>query len=214
MQFSSLSVLHKKRLKVAAGFDLEGAHPYDSRAMGNPLFETRSPGDWAKASQAIVFDEKVACFKRLYQSLADIEQESGAPESAEMTAERRVTGELDFGPSAIGSNVAALEGRASVTISLTCQRCLQPMDWQLAAELSLLLAVEGESPAVEEDVWEIETDLISPVEIVDEALVMALPFVAKHDDESCSAMPVSDDTAEADTTRPFADLRSQMKRKT
>jgi uncharacterized metal-binding protein YceD (DUF177 family) len=209
-----LSVLHKKRRKVAAGFDLEDGHPYDSRAMGNPLFDRRSPGDWASASQPIVFDEEVASFKRLYQSLTGTKDGSGAPESAEVTAKRRVTGELRFTRSAVSPDIAGLEGQASVTVALICQRCLKAMDWRLEANLALLLAPEGDIPSVEQDIWEIDTDRVAPAEIVDEALVMALPLVAKHDNELCHAESPGEDTAELDTTRPFADLRSRMEKKT
>ena len=46
-------------------FDFNILRPYDARAMGNPLMNRRSPRDWVKVSQAIVFKEPIAKFERL-----------------------------------------------------------------------------------------------------------------------------------------------------
>ena len=63
----------------------------------------------------------------------------------------------------------------------------------------------------EYEIWEVEGDTIRPIDIVEEALIMAMPLSAVHPaSEMCGPLAenVADDNRK--TVRPFADLRSQM----
>ncbi len=180
--------------------------------MGNPLMIRRAPRDWVKATQAIVFEEPLGNFDRLTAALATEDSLANAGGNADNARLPSVSGELKFSRSAASGEAAELDGHAETTVRLTCQRCLEPMDWPLRAELSLLLAPEGAvgETGDERDIWLIDEPSVSPAEIVDEALVMALPLVARHDSETCAVSTGEDIPVEAETTRPFADLKAQM----
>ena len=76
----------------------------------------------------------------------------------------------------------------------------------------LLLELEQDADGYDEyEVWELEERLLRPLDIVEELLIMALPFSAMHA-ESAACRALSGDTpdnAEKMTT-PFAALREQM----
>ncbi len=49
-----------------------------------------------------------------------------------------------------------------------------------------------------------------PLDLVDELLVMALPFAALHEEASCRRAAVETGAVTEEPLRPFADLRAQM----
>jgi uncharacterized metal-binding protein YceD (DUF177 family) len=90
------------------------------------------------------------------------------------------------------------------------------MELSLAEELKLSLAgpdsvATATSAAGGYDVWEIDDATIRPLDILEEALIMALPLSALHGrGEACNA---PDEGASADSDeaiRPFAGLRSAI----
>jgi len=60
-------------------------------------------------------------------------------------------------------------------------------------------------------VWELEDTLLRPQDLVEELLIMAVPFSAMHTESAaCRALaPVAEQAADEMTT-PFAALREQM----
>ena len=75
----------------------------------------------------------------------------------------------------------------------------------------LLLALDETVEGFEDhEVWELEESKLRPLDVVEEMLIMALPFSAMHIDlPSCKALSVEADDQE-DRTKPFAALRAQM----
>ena len=76
----------------------------------------------------------------------------------------------------------------------------------------LLLGLEQDADGFDElEVWELNETLLQPQDIVEELLIMALPFSAMHvDSTSCKALsPQAEESAEEMRT-PFAALRDQM----
>ena len=60
------------------------------------------------------------------------------------------------------------------------------------------------------EVWELEDDTVRPADIVEEALIMAMPFSARHDTaEACREFATAASDA-SQTTRPFAALKAQL----
>ncbi len=179
--------------------------------MGDPLRQRRSPSDWAASGQVIEINEKLHNFKRL---AGTVEADLRALDPDRLPAGWRdvpVTGRLSFGFADAQQAVPMLEGHVAVTVDAVCQRCLEPFRQRLDAELGVVL-VADESLAGDAgfEVWELEGDSLQPLEVVDEALLMALPLVARHaDDGVCRDAAVSGDMA-AETVRPFANLKSQM----
>jgi len=105
---------------------------------------------------------------------------------------------------------------ASTVVSLTCQRCLQPMDETLQIDRRLRF-VRGEDEAArldemsEDDVLELpqRLDLLG---LVEDELILALPLVPRH--ERCPVpLPLrDDDVAEEPAPRPFAALEALRRR--
>jgi uncharacterized metal-binding protein YceD (DUF177 family) len=60
------------------------------------------------------------------------------------------------------------------------------------------------------EVWELDEETLRPLDIVQELLIMAMPFSAMHVDlASCKALSSATDDREK-MTKPFAELRAQM----
>ena len=80
--------------------------------------------------------------------------------------------------------------------------------------MKLLLPQSGMSLAEYEDfeVWEFDEQDVRPADIVEVALIMALPLSALHRPDDCSAIPEPDQVDDSRTTRPFEDLKSLMAR--
>lgn len=78
-----------------------------------------------------------------------------------------------------------IQGVIQATLSVLCQRCLQPMDWVIDTKIALLVQEEGEK---EEDVpigYEVlaltkSSCLVPLIDLIEDELILALPFVTKH----------------------------------
>lgn len=96
---------------------------------------------------------------------------------------------------------------ARTAVSLTCQRCLQPLAQPLVVHTALRF-VEGEDRAESEDESSEEDVLaLGPSldlhELVEDELILALPLVPRHPD--CE-LPLPAPAAEGDASTPFAVL--------
>ncbi|MGH8167320.1 MAG: YceD family protein [Woeseiaceae bacterium] len=114
-----------------------------------------------------------------------------------------------------GRRLPAVEGRATARVPAVCQRCLGAFELALDVELKLLLA--GPDDVVhatgDYEVWEIDEATIRPLDILEEALIMAMPLSALHGPgEDCVASAEAAPAAGDGTQRPFADLRSKISR--
>ena len=176
--------------------------------MGKPLTDRRPPHELAKSQQVIEINDKIGEFERLCDVVsADLEALDEGSRPADWR-DTPVVGQLRFGFADNRDDLPALDGNAQTTIYAVCQRCLEPMRLTLEVELKLLLA-EGELDGYE--AWELDENTVRPLDIVDEALVMAVPMSAMHtDSERCRPMEPVDGAD--DKTRPFAALRAQMER--
>jgi DUF177 domain-containing protein len=193
------------------GFDSRPRRPYHARAMGNALRDRRTPSVLASSGQVFEFTEKLGSLKRLADIVrADLERLDPATLPRNWR-DAPVTGRLAFGFADAQERLAALEGRIAVTIDAVCQRCLRHMRLPLAVELKLVFArgagaFEGEGY----EVWELDDDDLRPLDLVEETLIMALPFTVRHGrGEACDGSPRAADAA-TDTVRPFASLRDRM----
>jgi len=178
--------------------------------MGNPLQDRRTPQDFAASGQVIEISEKIGNFERLAEI---IEADLGALEPDRLPRDWRespVDGQLSFGFTGAQGGVPALEGQVVATIHVVCQRCLEPFRLALAVKLRLLFGAEQSAGDGGYEVWELKEDNLCPADVVEEALIMAMPFSAMHDiDTHCVKADAVEDRAEK-TVRPFADLKSQM----
>jgi uncharacterized protein len=86
----------------------------------------------------------------------------------------------------------ALEGE----LPLECQRCLGAYRWPVAQQTQVLLArSEAELAALDND-SELEVVLaaapLDPAELVEDELVLAMPFAPRHPDGACAAAALND----------------------
>ncbi|TFH73180.1 hypothetical protein E3V39_08055 [Gammaproteobacteria bacterium LSUCC0112] len=110
----------------------------------------------------------VASMTRLCESLLDEEGTVSANLYFEVDMERRLR----------------IRGKASAEVSVTCQRCLQPMKLQLEDMIDLVLvSTDAQSKLLPAslDPWFCgEDELLSPADIIEEQLILAMPIVTKH----------------------------------
>lgn len=180
--------------------------------MGNPLRDRRTPQALAEMGQVIEISEKICDFERLARI---VEADLGTLDTAKLPPRWRdaeVTGELRFGFLDARGSLPVASGFADVVIDAVCQRCLEPFALPVATDIRVVFAEGGPAPAADDDyeVWEMENPWIRPLELVEELLIMALPYAPKHAaGGDCAALAGTN--AAAGTNNPFAGLRERLK---
>ncbi len=168
----------------------------------------------ADSQQVFDISLKIKDFPRLTEA---VEREMDALEPAERPpswVDLPVSGKIGFGYADERSGSVSAELAVSAEVPVVCQRCLELFEFELETAAALLFAqdgADGDGVAVREgyESWELNDDRVRPAELVDEALVMAMPFAAKHQEDRCGAS-FAPDEEERNTTRPFADLKALM----
>ena len=186
--------------------------PYHARAMGNTLRDHRTPSDLAAIGQVIDFKEKISDFEHLAKI---VEDDLAALDPAKMPLgwrESVVTGQIQFGESVAHEGLPVLDGRVMANVDAVCQRCLNALQVPLDVELKLLFSDSDKSDdrCGDYDVWELEGETLRPLDLIEEALIMALPLAAKHSESAvCKRLGVDEDGAQR-TATPFEDLKARM----
>ena len=123
----------------------------------------------------------------------------------------------------LGQAVADLEVTARPEV--VCQRCMQPMRWPVNVKSRVALVsdyVAADRVPGEMEVFLVEGDSVSVRDLVDEEVMLALPHVPRHDEDSeCAGRPMvlpgheadAEDAADAQVQKPFAQLGELLKRK-
>jgi uncharacterized metal-binding protein YceD (DUF177 family) len=181
--------------------------------MGDPLRDRRPLEEWAANEQVIEISSKIGEFERLAQI---VEADLAALRADEVPVNWRepaVSGRLEFGRGEAETAAVTLEGYLETALPARCQRCLAPFELPVRTELKFELLRAGDqaepTTAGEVESWELPEGSVSPAEIVDEALVMALPLAAMHE-ASTGCVELGEDRAGGTMTTPFASLRAQM----
>lgn len=181
--------------------------------MGNPLRERRTAAEWAVSGQVIEIAEEIGNFEQLS---AIIDADLAALDAARMPVDWRtsaVEGRVEFGFADAQQLLPTAALGVATTVDAVCQRCLEPFRLPLEAEANLLLLeLEQTADGYDEyEVWELEETQLRPLDIVEEMLVMAMPFSAMHvDPASCRVLAPVTQVPDQETTTPFAALREQM----
>ncbi len=181
--------------------------------MGNPLHERRTAAEWSAASQVIEIAEKIGVFEQLS---AVVEDDLAMLDADKIPADWRdtqVTGRLEFGFADAQQQLPRVQCRVATNVHAVCQRCLEPFRLPLEAEASLLLLdMEQDADGYDDhEVWELEEKLLRPRDIVEELLIMALPFSAMHTESAaCRTLSAESEGSVEKMTTPFAALREQM----
>lgn len=108
---------------------------------------------------------------------------------------------------------AYLRGTATAPVRLTCQRCLQPIDFELEATLDLAPVTRIDEamtlPSSCDPLLVPGDGLVDVRGMVEDELILELPIVAYHEDGVCRPESVGrqhSDTNDNSRQRPFADL--------
>jgi len=192
---------------LRVSFDSGRHGPYHARAMGNPLQQRRTPQELAAVGQVIEIKNKVSDFERLGEAIARDLRALHGDNPLPAWRDSLVCGRLNFGFADAQGKLPAVRGHAAVDVWAVCQRCLRPFSLPLRVELRLMF---GDVAADGYEHWELDDGTLCPADLVDEALVMALPFAAMHDaDNDCVALTVAGEKP-APMKTPFANLKTQM----
>jgi len=123
----------------------------------------------------------------------------------------------------LGQAVADLD--VSAQPEVVCQRCMQPMRWPVTVKSRVALVSDyaaADRVPEEMEVFLVEGDSVSVRDLVDEEVMLALPHVPRHDEDSeCAGRPMvlpgqeadAEDAADAQVQKPFAQLGELLKRK-
>lgn len=106
---------------------------------------------------------------------------------------------------------AAVTGHIDASLSLECQRCMEPMAQNIELDFELLI------DASDEDIKTLQMDSVYSVEgyldmyeVIEDEIILSLPLVAMHADESCNPYWQSDSVEDqvVEKNNPFAVLES------
>jgi len=117
---------------------------------------------------------------------------------------------LAFAPGAAGA--IELTGELRARLRAQCQRCLQPFEIEFREPVRLVYPPAGTPAGPDYADWEAGDDGARPTlaEILEEELLLALPFTPCHPPGRCPAGPVADAPGDAQDEeprqRPFAGL--------
>lgn len=180
--------------------------------MSDPLRDRRPPRELAALGQVIETTRELGAFRQLAGIVADDLARLPADEVPAGWQASPVGLDLAFGWGGRGRRMPVLEGRVTARVPAVCQRCLAPFVFVLERDLRLLFAKsEAEVPdAGDYEVWETEGETIRPLDVVEEAMIMAIPLSAMHNSAECRP-PGQEEAPGPDTVRPFADLKSRMR---
>jgi DUF177 domain-containing protein len=99
------------------------------------------------------------------------------------------------------------------TLRLRCQRCLEPMPFEVQTDETLVLAatlaeIHAEPADAHAPDRVVAGKEMALRELIEDELILAVPYAPRH--ESCSAASARDD---AEKVSPFAGLRGLMRQK-
>lgn len=182
--------------------------------MGNPLRDRRTPLELAASGQIIDFNQKISDFEQLEKIIEDDLETLDPDKLPPGWRESMIRGQLSFGFADAQHGLPVAAGEVSGTIDAVCQRCLEPMKLPLSVKLRLLFAGNESTAAGDEgfEVWELEEETLRPLDVIEEALIMAMPLAAMHDDEDGCHGPGRQEGGAEEKVRPFAALKAQMER--
>jgi uncharacterized protein len=105
-------------------------------------------------------------------------------------------------------HASMVRGKLDTSLSIECQRCLQPMEKQLLIEFNLLIDAEDEMVAESSlDTIYSEDGYIDIFEVAEDELILALPLVNTHDDLACNEYwPVEQQQSQQLRENPFSVL--------
>lgn len=181
--------------------------------MTNPLLDRMLPAELADRSQVIEYKGVIGGFERL-RAISEQELEAIEPEHRPRSwTTAPVEIEIAFRWLDQDCALPAATGRIRAVMPTVCQRCLEVFELQIDTPVRIVFGTNeaGHSQRGDYEAWEADEETICLLDIVEEAVVMALPLAPTHgSDQDCGELAGSIPEREEDGVRPFADLRAQM----
>ncbi len=182
--------------------------------MGNLLKHRRPPAELASSGQVFDLKEELSSFERLVEIVEEDFRTLSPGDAPPNWRQSPVAIKLRFEWADVRRQYAAVEGSIATTIPAVCQRCMEPFGLTLKMPLKLMFAGSDSTTVAGEqyDVWELDEEVVSPLDIVEEALIIAMPLAALHGSGTeCGAVDDHEGPGSAETVRPFADLKSLLR---
>lgn len=183
--------------------------------MAHALRDRNTPTALAASRQVIDFQGVIADFDRLSEI---VEADLRSLEADALPADWRrlpVAVRLAFGFADLRETLPTVSGTVTTSVPAVCQRCLEACRIDLDVDIGYLLLQAGQSASDAEgyEVWDLDESAFRPIELVEEALIMALPMSAMHSRTGeCGPIAPQVDEVEAEKSlRPFANLREMMR---
>ena len=195
-----------------AHFDSGPSGTYHARAMDNLLRDRRTPAELAASGQVIEIAGKLRDLEQLTEIVRNDLESLDTDKLPLDWRESPVVGQLSFGFADAQDGLPVLAGQVGVTIPAVCQRCFGVVELPLEVELRLIFGSDVDDAADDEryEMWELDEDTLRPLDLIEEALIMAIPLAAMHVDDAVCKQPAAVAEEVKETTRPFAMLKSQM----
>lgn len=181
--------------------------------MASQLLESILPHRLAKRRQVIDCQVQIQDFERLTEIVSGdlaVLPEAERPANWRQTA---VNVRLSFDFSGSGRGVPIMVGEVSTTLNAVCQRCLESCSLPLKVAMRyLLVPADADSSAEEkEEIWELAEKTMRPIDVIEEALIMAMPTPALHKSgDECGTLVQEFSPTATDMSRPFAGLKAQL----
>ena len=159
------------------GFDRAGARTYDTRPMSSP------PAELNVATPSTVLDAEVLAHAGLTWEGEFNGTRFARLQGVALSDTPRVTVRLAF---ALLDQRPVVHGKLLTEFELVCQRCLGAMRHPVAEQFELMLiASHAELERVPEacEPWISNPQRLNVFELVEEQLLLALPLIAKHDND-------------------------------
>jgi uncharacterized protein len=110
----------------------------------------------------------------------------------------------------------ALGGTLDGTLTMTCQRCMQPVAIDVEDQFRLLIADDEVDPVAEAGGFEplvADPARLDVRWLTEEQTLLSVPLVAKHADDDCASQSVRQEQDETPVgQRPFANLRNLLQK--
>lgn len=183
--------------------------------MVNPLLDRVLPSELADSAQIIDYKGKVGDFERLCEiSEAELRALPGSAPPRDWQDSDVQVG-LSFAWLDPGMRIAAATGQVAAGLPVVCQRCLEPFEMVIETPIRMVFGKSLDDPRYADyDAWEVDGTAIVLRDVVEEALVMAMPLAPLHDaSTACGRQAEATQVEPPETTRPFADLRARMEAK-
>ncbi|MCF6775088.1 YceD family protein [Thiotrichales bacterium 19X7-9] len=120
-----------------------------------------------------------------------------------------------------GQGFVVIEGNIQTTVVLECQRTLEPFEYPVKSTFKLVVVADDRmadalSAEYEPCIYD-ENGLVSPLEIIEEEILLSLPLVAKKELKDCDLNKnkayygILNEEVQSTVRRPFAGLIDMIK---